>query len=139
MPRFLLLDRELLEVLELLLGVQKVGRVGRDELLQQLMVLLLVLQRHPEVLLMIVRLGDGLVALYHLEMRVAIQSDVSVEALGETFDGCSELIAVLVHQPKVEDDRCRIRMIVAAHHLKDALCSVQVLEALRPVPALMIV
>ena len=48
------------------------------------MILLLILQRHPEVLLMVVSLGNGLVALHHLEMRVAIQGDISVETFGET-------------------------------------------------------
>lgn len=117
----LLLHGELNEVVELLLGVDQVLGIGWHELLQELVVLLLVLQGHPEVLLQVVRMGYCLVALHHLEVRVAVQGNVSVQTVREAFDGCSELVAVLVHQAQVEDHGGRVWVIVAADNLQDAL------------------
>lgn len=94
----LLLDGELNEVVELLLRVEKILGIGWHELLQKFMVLLLELKGHSEVLLQIVSVGNSLVALDHLEVRVAVQGNVSVQTVCEALDSGSKLIAVLVHE-----------------------------------------
>lgn len=103
------------------------------------MVLLLVVESHAEVLLVVVSLSNSLVALNHLEVGIAVQRDISVEALRKAIDCSNELITVLVHETQVQNDRGGIGMIIAAHHLQDALGSVQILEALGPVAALVVI
>jgi len=78
----------------------------------------------------VVGLGYCLVALHDLVVRITIQGNISVKALGEAVDSCGRQVAVLVHEAEVEDDRGRVRVIVTADHLKDALCSIKVLKAL---------
>lgn len=75
----------------------QVRRVGGHQLFEQLVVLLLVVKGHTEVFLIIISLGDCLIALDNLIVRVAVEGNVTVEAIGEAFDCGGELVAVLVH------------------------------------------
>ena len=84
-------------------------------------------------------MSNGLVAGDHLEVCITVESYVAVEALGEKVDSYLELIAVLVHQTEVQKNRGDVRMAVSTHNLQNFLRSVQVLESLRPVSALVIV
>ena len=113
--------------------------VGWHQLLQEFVVLLLVLECHPEVFLQIIGVCNSLVALHHLEVSVSIEGNVAVETVSEAFYGSTKLVTVLVHQAQVEDHGGRVWVLVSTDHLQDAPGPVQVLEALRPVPALVIV
>ena len=73
---------------------------------------------------MVVCLSDGLIALNNLEVSVTIKRDISVEALSEAIDGCNKLVAVLVHETEIQNNRCSVWMIIATDHLQDVLSSV---------------
>ena len=75
-------------------------------------------------------MGNGLVARGNLDVRLAIESNVAVEAVHEAVD-CSVVVTdVLVHQPKVEVNGRDVRMVVTADYLEDIQRFLDVFEAL---------
>jgi hypothetical protein len=126
--RLLLLYRELNEVVQLLLRMEEVLGVGWHELLQEFVVLLLELKGHAEVLLEIVGVGNGLIALHDLEVRVSVEGYVSVETISEAFNSSWKLVAVLVHEAEVEDHGGRVWVLVAADNLQNTPRPIKVLE-----------
>lgn len=72
-------------------------------------------------------------------MRLAVESNVAVEAVHEAVD-CSVVVAnVLVHQPKVEVNGRNVRMVIATDNLKDIEGFLDVFETLGVILASVVV
>ena len=64
-------------------------------------------------------MGNGLVALSHLQTVLAVQQLVAGKTFKEAVDGSLEILSILVHQAQVQVDRGDVRVIVSARNLEN--------------------
>ena len=84
-------------------------------------------------------MSDGLVARGYLKVSISIEVDTPVQTVHIAVNGCVQVLAVLVHQPQIEVDGSKVRMVVATDHLEDLQRLVHVLKSFGEILASVVV